>query len=222
MIKLKTLTLLCSLSLMVSTVSAQETKKVTRKEKVNYLNIKETFEVLKSDPEVKHGSYTLSFSGYSENGQYDQGKKTGIWECYNRGKLVHKYDFSTGLFSEETAPKMVVKITMLDDQGNAVKALTPRNIYLGGDAKMISVLVQSIRYPATAQQKNTQGKVHITALLSKDGKLIGEKAETNIGDGLEEEALRVFRLYPADWVPVIEDGKPVSVKVELLIGFSLA
>jgi len=40
---------------------------------------------------------------------------------------------------------------------------------------ILCVLVQSIRYPDTAQQKNTQGKVHITALLSKNGKLNGKK-----------------------------------------------
>lgn len=222
MLRIKTTFLLIALAAMTITTQAQETKKVTRKEKVNSLNIKETFEVLIADPTTKHGSYTFAFSGYSEKGQYDHGKKSGVWECYNRGKLVHKYDFSTGVFSEDTAPIMVFKTTQLDEQGNPVKELSPRNVYLGGDAKMVSVIVQSIRYPSAALQKNTQGKVHITALLSKDGKLTDEKATTNIGDGLEEEALRVFRLYPADWVPVIEDGKPVSVKVELLISFSLA
>lgn len=222
MLHVKSVFLVLALSVLTIAVHAQETKKISRKVKFNLYILKETFEVLTSDPEVKHGNYSASFAGYSEKGHYDHGKKTGIWECYDRSKLAHKYDFNTSLFSEDTPPKMIVKIWQLDELGAVIKELPIRNIYLGGDAKMISVLVQSIRYPAPAVQNRTQGKVHVTATLSKEGIVSGEKAETNFGDGLEEEAIRVFKLLPPDWVPVIENGQPVPVKIEYTVNFILS
>lgn len=207
--------------MLVPTSRAQETKKISQKVKIDNYQIKETFEVLKSDLTTKHGLYSASISGYSEKGQYNNGKKTGLWECYDREGLIHKYDYSIVKSSEERPSKMIVSIWELDDQNQVVKELSPRTIYFGGDGKMLAILVQCIRYPAAAVENNTQGIVHISAIQSKDGKISSEKPETNLGHGLEQEALRVFKLLPPDWIPVTENGKPVAIKIEYKTSFKL-
>jgi protein TonB len=221
MLQIKPFALFFALIAISSNVLAQEITKVNTKQKIECYTLKENYEVLKADPSVKQGNYNGSISFFSEKGKYDQGKKTGTWEFFNGSKLSHKYDFSTGLFLTDAKPKLVESITSLDEKGNPVKELELQNVYLGGDAKMIAVLVQCIRYPGAATEKHITGKVRISATLTKEGKLTGEKTESNLGYGLEEEAMRIFRMYPPDWVPVLVDGKPVDVKVILTIGFSL-
>lgn len=210
------------LCLVFASSQAQETKQVSAYRKIDRLAISEKFSVLKSDRKVKHGPYEASISYYSEKGQFEFGKKTGIWECYYDGKLTQKYDFSTQTFLVQEYPKIVFSVIEVDDQGNAVKDLGTCNLFVGGDAKMGSIIRRSIRYPTMAQETSTQGLVIIEAKLDKLGNISDAKAVSNIGFGLEEEGLRAFKLLSPDWVPVFVDGKPVDVKFRLQIKFTLS
>lgn len=84
----KPFSLLLVLILLVVITQAQETSKFNIKKKLECYTIKETFYALKPDSGIKHGKYTRSISYYSEKGQYDHGKKTGVWECLVDGKPV--------------------------------------------------------------------------------------------------------------------------------------
>lgn len=221
-LQINRISLISFLSATLTFANAQEIKKVSTKQKIECYTLKETYYVLKSDTAIRQGSYSASISSSSEKGQYEQGKKSGIWEYYNGSKLIQKYDFNTQTFITNTKSTLVEKITILDDSGNPIKELEPQNVYLGGDAKMMSILVQCIRYPGAAVAKNIMGKVHISAILTKEGKLINAKTESTLGYGLEEEAMRVFRMYPPDWVPVVVDGKAVTVKLDIVIGFTIS
>lgn len=222
MLNLKTLSLVALLPWMFSTAQSQETKTVSEKRKNDYFTVIEKYAVLKTDPEIKHGPYTASISAYSEKGQYEQGTKAGVWEAYNRGKLVQKYDFKTQTFLQDEVHKMIASVHQLDEQGKTVKDLGSVGVYLGGDAKIGSVLVHSVRYPGDATQNNVQGWVIIEAKIDKQGGLTDEKAISTVGYGLEEEGLRVFKLLPADWLPVFVDGKPVDVRVQFKMAFRLS
>lgn len=222
MLQLKSLLLGTSFCLIFNLGYTQEVKNVSNKLKNDYFTINEKFSVLKDKPEIKQGPYSASISSYSEKGQYNQGNKTGVWEYYDGKKLIQKYDFATQTFLQEDAAKSIVSVKQLDDQGNVVKELGPRNAYLGGDAKTWQILKYSIRYPAPAQENDIQGLVVIEAKINKHGKLTSEKAITSNGYGLEEEALRVFKLLPPDWVPVVVDGKPVDAIIQVKISFRLS
>ncbi|NQX54461.1 energy transducer TonB [Pedobacter panaciterrae] len=222
MLNLKTLGLLILSSLLFSVSWAQETKTISFKRKNDYFTIAEKYSVLKSNPEIKQGPYSASLSSYSEKGQFEADKKAGIWESYYNGKLVQKYDFATQSFLQDDVFKMISSVEELDEQGNSVKDLGSRGVYFGGDSKMIAILVRSIRYPASAQENNIQGWVVLEAKIDKQGKLTQEKAISTNGYGLEEEGLRVFKMLPPDWVPVIVDGKPVDAKFQLKIAFRLS
>jgi hypothetical protein len=114
-----------------------------------------------------------------------------------------KYDYATQTFLHEDSAKTVASIKQLDEEGNVVKELGLRNVYFGGDEKTWQIFKYSVRYPETATQKDIQGLVIIEARINKQGKLTAQKAISNIGYGLEEEGLRVFKLLPPDWVPVL-------------------
>ena len=211
-----------SFCLMCFNTQAQETKTVSEKRKNEYYTISEKYTVLKADPEIKHGPYSGSISFYSEKGQFEHGIKTGVWEAYNSGKLVQKYDFKTQTFLQDDVHKMIATVQQLDQQGQVVEELGSLGVYLGGDTKIGSILVRSVRYPAEAQQNNIQGWVIIEAKIDKQGHLSEQKAVSKNGYGLEEEGLRVFKMLPPDWLPVLVEGKPVDVRVQIKMAFRLS
>lgn len=221
MYNLKTLLPAVTLSLLSSVSFAQELKKVSKKTDVCGASLKANYTVLKSSPEVKHGAYTSSIAWVSVKGQYDQGKKVGIWEYLSNGKVIQKFDVGTGKFLQDTISKIIDKITVLNEKGEAVSQADPKGIYLGADSRMACFISRCLRYPRTAMENNIQGKVRLSAILTKDGVLTDLKSVSTLGGGLEEEAVRVFQLLPQDWVPVTNDGNPVDAKIEFHCNFTL-
>lgn len=201
---------------------SQNLNKVKRTINRDCYTIKESYTTLQSQPETRHGDYFSSLSAYEEEGQYTKGQRSGVWINTSRGRIVQKYDFDNHKELEGDKSQLLDRITIIDPSNGTSKNLPIQNIYLGGDTKMKQVLVSCVRYPAEAQQKNITGKVRIRFLISADGKVTNEVALTNLGGGLEAEALRVFRLMPQDWLPVYVDGKAVDTEVEILFGFKLS
>jgi TonB family protein len=81
-------------------------------------------------------------------------------------------------------------------------------------------LGQNIVYPVLARQNNTHGRVIITFVLDTNGKPTDIKVARGIGDGCDEEAVRVLKLSPL-WTPGMVDNKPVRVQYSVPINFSL-
>ena len=100
-------------------------------------------------------------------------------------------------------------------------------------------LSKNIVYPEAAKQKKIQGIVYIKFIVRADGKIdaVGVQrvvklqydqfSQSNIqisveklGDGIEEEALRVVKLL-APWKPGKQNGKTVDVFFTLPITFKL-
>ncbi|MFI5140420.1 MAG: TonB family protein, partial [Sphingobacteriales bacterium] len=90
----------------------------------------------------------------------------------------------------------------------------------GGVEAFGRFLARNIRYPATARENGTQGRVIISFIVDKDGSLIDVKVARGIGDGCDDEALRVIRLC-LPWKPGYQDGEPVRVAYSVPISFTL-
>lgn len=221
MLQLKTLLLGTSFCLIFNLGYSQALKKVTKKTKIDACSLVEKYQVLKSDSKVKHGSYSAQILTYTEKGQYDQGKLSGIWEFSRNTEVHQKFDFSTGTFLLDEPSKFVKKIVLLDDQNKPGKEIEAKNFYLGGDPKMLVIVNKCMKYPGKAQENDAKGEVILSATLTKEGKIINEKAESKLGSGLEEESLRVLKLIPSTWVPVMVDGRPVDVKLYFRFNFTL-
>ena len=203
------------LLLQVSAISiAQKTKKMYIKS--DYPSFSETYYVLKSDKSTRHGRYTKRFMGkITKQGMYEHGVKTGIWEYYDRnGDLVHKVDLENNKLIYEKSP--------------STGALQPSRKYsrnlivLGGMAGLYMQIQMALRYPATARQNGTQGKVYVKFTFNEQGELVNQEVVKDPGDGLGEEALRTMKLVDFEVFPALDlDGNPVESELILPITFKL-
>lgn len=92
--------------------------------------------------------------------------------------------------------------------------------YHGGMKNFYDYLSKSIKYPEDAQANNIQGKVHLSFTVEKNGKLTDIKIVKGLSESTNQEAVRVLDESPS-WIPGIQNGKPVRVKYNLYINFTL-
>lgn len=102
---------------------------------------------------------------------------------------------------------------------NFVSMSTPPN-YPGGIYKFYEYLGKNIKYPTMAADNEIQGNVFVSFVVEKDGSLTDIKVDRKLGYGTDEEALRVLKLSKR-WNPGMQNGKPVRVKYNIPIKFSL-
>ncbi len=81
-------------------------------------------------------------------------------------------------------------------------------------------VANNLRYPDQAKAKHTEGKVFVQFIVDKTGKLRDIKVAKGIGNGCDEEAVRLVENAPK-WTPGIKDGQPVPVRVIMPITFNL-
>jgi protein TonB len=92
--------------------------------------------------------------------------------------------------------------------------------YPGGIEKFYRFLGDNIKYPPMAAENNIQGNVFVSFTVEKDGSLTDIKIDRKLGYGTDEEAVRVLKLSKR-WNPGMQNGKPVRVKYNIPIKFSL-
>ncbi|WP_225872451.1 energy transducer TonB [Pedobacter polaris] len=131
-------------------------------------------------------------------------------------------DDSTAKDSVAPPPPVANEATAADDNTvySFVSMKNPPK-YPGGIAAFYKFLGQNIKYPADATAKNVQGPVFTSFIVEKDGSITDIKVDRKLGNGLDEEAIRVLKLAKK-WIPGMQDGKPVRVKYSLPIKFTLA
>jgi len=104
----------------------------------------------------------------------------------------------------------------------------------------IPYISKNLKYPAKAILDKVQGKIFVSFMVNEDGHIsdvtikkciqfvydpvLNKTAETEvekIGDGLDEEAIRVIRSMPP-WKPAKQNGIPIKVFFTLPIVFKLS
>lgn len=90
----------------------------------------------------------------------------------------------------------------------------------GGDAGRIKYLSDNIKYPQMARESGIQGRVFVTFVVEKDGRVTDVRVLRGIGGGCDEEAIRVIENMPK-WIPGKQRGKPVRVQYNMPILFKL-
>lgn len=197
----------------------QETKK--KKFESQHPPYKETYYVLKDDQEIKHGDYKRSYRGLLMKGRYENDKRVGVWEFWSDGRLEQKFDFThhvvTNLKPADLPYKYWIK------EGETYKEIKPDQapVFIGGKRWFYYYFSTLLRYPANARRMGIEGKVFISATITKEGEMINEKVEEGPGYGLNEEALRVFQMIPKDWIPAKVNGENVDIKILIPVSFKL-
>ena len=88
---------------------------------------------------------------------------------------------------------------------------------IGGNAAWARFLQKNLRYPDT----ELQGRVMLSFIIERDGKLSDIQILKGISPELDREALRVLKLAPA-WKPGQQNGHPVRVKYTIPIVFQIS
>lgn len=91
----------------------------------------------------------------------------------------------------------------------------------GGDESLKEFLAKNIVYPEKAMKYDIQGTVYVQFIVNKNGNIRNALVLRGIGGGCDEEAIRVVKSMP-NWKPGTQNEKPVNVKFNLPIQYSLS
>ncbi len=92
----------------------------------------------------------------------------------------------------------------------------------GGDENFWNIVYSQIVYPDRAQRAKLEGDVILTMTISEKGQLVELKVKQEVGGGCEEEAFNAIKLASTNrFIPAMLDGKPVKVRYDVSINFSM-
>ena len=107
------------------------------------------------------------------------------------------------------------------DEGPVNMAMVEQKpMFPGGDAAMMSWLSSNINYPPAAAEEGVSGKVTVSFIVEKDGKVSNVKVARGKHPALDAEAVRVVKKMPK-WTPGRNNGAPVRVTYMLPVTFRL-
>lgn len=93
--------------------------------------------------------------------------------------------------------------------------------YVGGEAKLFEFIRSNLKYPDAALKAGKTGKVFVSFVINKQGKVTSPKIARSSGHKeLDEAAIDVVELMPA-WTPGKHEGKLVNVRYVLPLNFAL-
>jgi TonB family protein len=90
----------------------------------------------------------------------------------------------------------------------------------GGMEAWSQFLGENLRYPEQARKLGIEGTVFLVFEIDRQGKISNTEILRGIGGGCDEEAMRVIQQSP-DWLPGLQNGKKVNVRMRLPIRFKL-
>lgn len=91
-------------------------------------------------------------------------------------------------------------------------------IFPGGEVKLMEYISQNIRLPQEALERGIHGRVFVAFIVEPNGSISNVKVLRGIGNGYDEEAVRVVETMPK-WIPGEKHGKPVRVAVTIPVTY---
>ena len=92
--------------------------------------------------------------------------------------------------------------------------------YPGGMEALNNYIMKNIKYPPKAAENGIQGRVIVTFVITKEGKMTKAKVKKSIDPLLDAEALRVVKTMHK-WIPGRQNGKVVNVQFTIPVTFRL-
>ena len=118
------------------------------------------------------------------------------------------------LFSFMTSTAQTKKNNMVYD----VVEVMPQ--YPGGQIAMLKYIMENIKYPKQIMEEGIQGRVTVSFIVEKDGRVSNVRLLRSVQPLLDKEAIRVVKSMPK-WTPGKQNGKPVRVRFNLPVMFKL-
>ncbi|MDB5131139.1 MAG: hypothetical protein JWR02_888 [Mucilaginibacter sp.] len=157
----------------------------------------ETFTVNRITGEIKDGLEEGAWWGFTNNAYFEH--------TYHKGERVSSSPPTTQNIDRHGDSTVFISIEQQPD-------------FPGGMEAFSRFISKNIRYPELARKNNTCGTVIISFVVERDGSLTEVKVERPVGDGCEEEAVRVIKLSPK-WRPGLQNSKPIRVAYSVPIAF---
>ena len=93
----------------------------------------------------------------------------------------------------------------------------------GGNENFWNIVYSQMVYPDRAQRAKVEGDVILTMTISEKGQLVELVVKQKLGAGCEEEAFNAIKLASTNrFIPAMLDGKPVKVRYDVSINFSMS
>lgn len=106
------------------------------------------------------------------------------------------------------------------DEGKVFTVVEEMPSFPGGEEKLFDYIRKNVKYPRVASENGITGRVYLTFVVDKEGKIRDVRVLRGIGGGCDEEAIRVVKSMP-DWKPGRQNGRSVQVQYNLPINFNL-
>lgn len=92
--------------------------------------------------------------------------------------------------------------------------------YKGGVGELMKFFSENLNYPEIAKRAGVEGKVILSFIVDKSGRINEVEVLKGIGAGCDEEAMRVINSMP-NWNPGKQNGKAVLTKINIPVVFKL-
>ncbi len=88
----------------------------------------------------------------------------------------------------------------------------------GGQVALVKYLSKNIKYPSKYKKEKVNGRVFVSFVINKEGKVTQPKILRSLNEECDAEALRVISKMP-DWIPGEKEGRKVAVQFGLPVNF---
>lgn len=133
-----------------------------------------------------------------EKGETVNGKKVGVWEYYNAGKVELKVDYTTKAIVYQIPDSS--NFAILTDTGWEMSKLDIYPTYLGSKRDFLHGLYTNLNYPLTARQDKIVGTVLLGFEVNEVGKPRNVRVIKDIGSGCGEEVFKAFNAVQSTWI----------------------
>ena len=107
-----------------------------------------------------------------------------------------------------------------EDSDEVFMVVEQMPVFPGGDLGLMKFIQKMVKYPPIAKENDITGKVYVTYVVNKKGKVTSVKVVRGVDKYLDAEAVRVVKLLPYTTAGK-QRGKPVNVQYTIPINFTL-
>lgn len=119
-----------------------------------------------------------------------------------------------------TPPDITIDTVTIDVIEEVIEFPDIEATFPGGVLEMKKWVAENVTYPEISIELNEQGRVYVSFVVERDGRITNIKIERGVSKDLDDEAKRVIRNMP-NWKPGESKGKRVRTKCSLPINFEI-